>query len=110
MSASPARRLPVGIWAMGFGSMLMDISSEMVHSLLPIFMVTVLGASMVSVGLIEGIAEATASIVKVFSGALSDRLRRRKAAHIEMKAILGLPKVGPVGRGAIAAHDLPPSL
>jgi MFS family permease len=78
MNASPARRLPVGIWAMGFGSMLMDISSEMVHSLLPIFMVTVLGASMVSVGLIEGIAEATASIVKVFSGALSDRLRRRK--------------------------------
>jgi MFS family permease len=78
MNSPSARRLPVGIWAMGFGSMLMDISSEMVHSLLPIFMVTVLGASMVSVGLIEGIAEATASIVKVFSGALSDRLRRRK--------------------------------
>ncbi len=78
MSASPVRRMPIGIWAMGFGSMLMDISSEMVHSLLPIFMVTVLGASMISVGLIEGIAEATASIVKAFSGALSDRLRRRK--------------------------------
>ncbi len=78
MNGPSSRRLPIGIWAMGFGSMLMDISSEMVHSLLPVFMVTVLGASMVSVGLIEGIAEATASIVKVFSGALSDRLRRRK--------------------------------
>ncbi len=82
MSPSPGRPLPLGIWAMGFGSMLMDISSEMVHSLLPIFMVSVLGASMVSVGLIEGIAEATASIVKVFSGALSDRLRRRKPVMI----------------------------
>jgi len=73
-----ARRLPVGIWAMGFGSMLMDISSEMVHSLLPVFMVSVLGASMVSVGLVEGVAEATASFVKAFSGALSDRWRNRK--------------------------------
>jgi MFS family permease len=63
---------------MGFGSMLMDISSEMVHSLLPVFMVSVLGASMVSVGLIEGVAEATASFVKAFSGALSDRWRNRK--------------------------------
>ena len=63
---------------MGFGSMLMDISSEMVHSLLPVFMVTVLGASMVTVGLVEGVAEATASFVKVFSGAISDRWRRRK--------------------------------
>ncbi|KAF7598976.1 MAG: MFS transporter [Candidatus Dactylopiibacterium carminicum] len=58
--------------------MLMDISSEMIHALLPIYMVTVLGTSVLAVGLIEGIAEATASVVKVFSGALSDRLGKRK--------------------------------
>ena len=58
--------------------MLMDISSEMVHALLPLYMVTVLGTSVLAVGLIEGIAEATASITKVFSGALSDRLGKRK--------------------------------
>lgn len=71
-------RLPSGIWALGLVSLLMDASSELVHSLLPIFMVSVLGASMVTVGLLEGIAEATASVVKVFSGTLSDRWRRRK--------------------------------
>src|SRR6266545_1562584 len=58
--------------------MLMDISSEMIHALLPIYMVTVLGTSALTVGLIEGIAEATASITKVFSGALSDWLGKRK--------------------------------
>jgi MFS family permease len=63
---------------MGFGSLFMDISSEMIHSLLPIFMVTVLGASMVTVGVIEGIAEATGAILKMFSGALSDYLGKRK--------------------------------
>ena len=63
---------------LGFGSMFMDISSELVHSLLPIFMVSVLGASMVTVGVIEGIAEATAAITKVFSGAISDYFRKRK--------------------------------
>ena len=75
---APWRALPAGIWALGFGSLFMDISSEMIHSLLPIFMVTVLGASMVTVGVIEGIAEATAAILKVFSGALSDYLGKRK--------------------------------
>jgi MFS family permease len=70
--------LPKGIWVLGFGSMLMDISSELVHSLLPIFMVTVLGASMATIGVIEGVAEATASITKVFSGGLSDYLGKRK--------------------------------
>ena len=63
---------------MGVGSLFMDISSEMIHSLLPIFMVAVLGASMVTVGIIEGIAEATAATLKVFSGALSDYLGERK--------------------------------
>lgn len=77
---SPAtwRALPAGIWALGFGSLFMDVSSEMIHSLLPIFMVTVLGASMVTVGVIEGVAQATAAILKIFSGALSDYLGRRK--------------------------------
>lgn len=73
-----AQRIPAGIWVLGFVSMLMDISSEIIHSLLPVFMVTVLGASALTVGLIEGIAEATAMIVKVFSGALSDYLGKRK--------------------------------
>jgi MFS family permease len=72
------RRLPAAIWALGFVSLLMDISSEMIHSLLPVFMVTVLGTSMWAVGLIEGFAEATALIVKVFSGVLSDYWGKRK--------------------------------
>src|ERR1700724_153236 len=72
------REIPGGVWALGFVSMLMDVSSEMIHALLPVYLVTVLGTSMLTVGIIEGIAEATASIVKIFSGALSDRLGRRK--------------------------------
>lgn len=70
--------LPNGIWVLGFVSMLMDTSSEMIHALLPVYLVTVLGASTLTVGFIEGIAEATASITKIFSGALSDWLGRRK--------------------------------
>lgn len=77
-NASRSQRLPAGIWALGFVSLLMDISSEMIHSLLPVFMVTVLGTSMWAVGLIEGFAEATALIVKVFSGVLSDYWGKRK--------------------------------
>ena len=72
------RRIPPAIWALGFVSLLMDISSELIHSLLPVFMVTSLGASAFAVGLIEGAAEATALIVKVFSGALSDYWGKRK--------------------------------
>jgi MFS family permease len=72
------RDIPIGIWTLGFVSMLMDVSSEMIHALLPVYLVTVLGASMATVGVIEGIAEATASITKIFSGALSDWLGRRK--------------------------------
>ncbi len=70
--------IPLGVWALGLVSLLMDVSSEMIHALLPIYLVAIMGASMEAVGIIEGIAEATASIVKVFSGALSDRLGRRK--------------------------------
>jgi MFS family permease len=72
------RRLPREIWVLGFVSLLMDSSSELVHSLLPMFMGTVLGASMLTIGMIEGVAEAAASITKVFSGALSDYFRKRK--------------------------------
>jgi MFS family permease len=72
------RHLPPGIWALGFVSLLMDISSEMIHSLLPVFMVTTLGISVLVVGLIEGAAEATALIIKVFSGVLSDYWGKRK--------------------------------
>ena len=71
-------RLPAAIWVLGFVSLLMDVSSEMIHSLLPVFMVTTLGISALAVGLIEGAAEATALIVKVFSGVLSDYWGRRK--------------------------------
>ncbi|MDA7417752.1 MFS transporter [Xenophilus arseniciresistens] len=80
-AAAPAtgpRAVPRTVWALGFVSMFMDISSEMIHALLPIYMVAVLGTSVLAVGLIEGIAEATASVTKVFSGALSDRLGKRK--------------------------------
>jgi MFS family permease len=72
------RDIPHGIWALGLVSMLMDISSEMIHALLPIYMVTILGTSMLTVGFIEGLAEATASITKIFSGVLSDWLGKRK--------------------------------
>jgi MFS family permease len=77
-----SRQVPVSIWALGFVSMLMDISSEMIHSLLPVFMVSVLGASALTVGLIEGVAEATALVVKVFSGTLSDYIGKRKALAV----------------------------
>lgn len=75
---------PRTVWALGFVSMFMDISSEMIHSLLPVFLVVRLGASPALVGMIEGVAEATASITKVFSGWLSDRLGKRK-----LLAVLG---------------------
>jgi MFS family permease len=72
------RAIPGGIWALGLVSLFMDMSSELIHSLLPVFMVSVLGASVLTVGLIEGIAEAAAAITKVFSGFLSDYLGKRK--------------------------------
>ena len=74
--------IPTGIWVLGFVSMLMDISSELIHSLLPVFLVSVLGASAITVGLIEGVAESAAMIVKVFSGTLSDYLGKRKALAV----------------------------
>lgn len=79
-SSRPAlwREIPAGVWALGFVSLLMDVSSEMIHALLPVYLVTVLGASALTVGVIEGVAEATASMKKVFSGALSDWLGKRR--------------------------------
>jgi MFS family permease len=80
----PAGRaaMPRGVWALGIVSLFMDVSSEMIHGLLPVFLVTVLGASTAMVGLIEGVGEATASISKLFSGWLSDKLRKRKALTV----------------------------
>ena len=79
--AAPKGRLsqvPRTVWALGLVSLLMDMSSEMIHSVLPIFLTTTLGASAAMVGLIDGIAEATAAIGKVPSGYISDRIGRRK--------------------------------
>ena len=72
------RAIPRTVWALGFVSLFMDFSSEMVHALLPIFLVSTLGASATLVGIIEGLAESTTSVTKVFSGWLSDRLGHRK--------------------------------
>ena len=85
-------RLPAAIWTLGFVSLLMDISSEMIHSLLPVFLVTALGASALVVGLIEGAAEATALIVKVFSGVLSDYWGKRKSLAVFGYALGALSK------------------
>jgi sugar phosphate permease len=78
------REIPGSVWALGLVSLFMDLSSEMIHALLPLYLVGVLGASALTVGFIEGIAEATASVTKIFSGALSDYLGRRK-----LLAVLG---------------------
>lgn len=81
MSMGADRSLPViprTVWTLGFVSLFMDLSSELVHSLLPLYLVSELGISILAVGIIEGVAEATALIVKVFSGALSDFIGRRK--------------------------------
>ena len=72
------KSMPRSVIILGFVSMFMDVSSEMIHSLLPVFMVSVLGASALTVGVIEGIAEATASITKIFSGVISDWIGKRK--------------------------------
>ena len=86
------RRIPGTVWALGAVSLCMDLSSELVHSLLPVYLTVVLGAGMAAVGLVEGIAEATASIVKVFSGVLSDRIGRRKPLVFAGYALAALSK------------------
>ena len=89
---SPVRALPAGVWAMGVASLFMDTSSELIHSLLPVFMVSVLGASVVTVGVIEGVAEATAAMLKVVSGAVSDWLGRRKGQMVLGYGLAALTK------------------
>ncbi len=106
MPTPQAHRIPPGVWVLGFVSLLMDISSEMIHSLLPLFLVGSLGVSVLAVGLIEGIAEATAMVTKVFSGALSDYLGRRKGLAVLGYALGAVTK--PVfalatGAGAVVA-------
>ncbi|MBM3624796.1 MAG: MFS transporter, partial [Alphaproteobacteria bacterium] len=86
------RAIPAGVWALGIVSLLMDFSSEMIHALLPIYLVGAMGASMAEVGVIEGVAEATASIVKIFSGALSDWFGRRKQLAIIGYGLAALTK------------------
>ena len=86
------RQMPTGIWVLGFVSLLMDISSEMIHSLLPLFMVTTLGAGTIAVGIVEGLAESLALVVKVFSGTLSDYLGKRKGLALCGYALGALTK------------------
>jgi len=89
---SSLSQIPTGIWILGFVSLLMDLSSEMIHSVLPMFMVTALGASAIEVGIIEGLAESTALMVKVLSGPLSDYLGRRKGLAVLGYGLAALSK------------------
>ena len=79
---APSTGIPRGVWMLGFVSLFMDVSSELIHSLLPVFMVSSLGATALMVGLVEGVAEATALIAKVFSGTISDWLGKRKGLTV----------------------------
>lgn len=72
------QKIPRGVWVLGFVSLFMDVSSEMIHALLPVFLIGTLGVSATLIGLIEGLAEATAQIMKLFSGLISDRFGNRK--------------------------------
>ena len=95
------RGLPATVWLLGVTSLFMDVSSEIVHSLLPLFLVSGLGVSVLAVGLIDGLAEATASFAKIFSGALSDRLGRRKWLAVAGYALSALTKpLFPLAGGA----------
>ena len=87
-----SKRIPGLIWILGLASLCMDLSSEMIHSLLPVFLVNVLGTGVEVLGLIEGVAEATASIAKMFSGVWSDRLGRRKPLVIGGYGLAALAK------------------
>ena len=91
-SNSVLSQIPISIWILGFVSMLMDISSEIIHSLLPLFLTTTLGASTFTIGVIEGVGESTALIVKIFSGLLSDYLGKRKALAVIGYALGALSK------------------
>ncbi len=90
--AAKLRRLPPGVWALGFVSLFMDISSEMIHGLLPVFLVGTLGASVATLGWIEGVAESAAAITKLFSGVWSDRIGRRKPLAVLGYGLAALTK------------------
>ncbi len=94
MNQTPAlaERIPTNVWILGFVSMLTDISSEMVHSLLPMYLLTTMGISVLTIGVIEGVAESTALVLKVFSGTLTDYLGRRKALVVAGYALSALTK------------------
>lgn len=90
---SPVReRIPRAVWVLGGVSLFMDMSSELVHAILPVYLTTVLGLSVLAVGIIEGIAEATASMLKVVSGVISDRFRRRKSLALLGYGLAALTK------------------
>jgi MFS family permease len=91
-SATRGRSLPRTVWALGLTSLFMDTSSELIHGLLPLFLVLNLGASAAVLGLVEGVAEATAQITRVFSGWLSDRLGRRKALTVAGYGLAAITK------------------
>ncbi|KWF22323.1 MFS transporter [Burkholderia ubonensis] len=98
VSSRPA--IPRTVWALGFVSLLMDLSSELVHALLPVYLVTTMGMSVVALGVLEGAAEATALIVRIFSGAISDWLGRRKALLLAGYGLAALTKpLFPLARG-----------
>ena len=78
MRPSERPAIPRAVWTLGFVSLFTDMGSEIVHSLLPVLLATSLGASMLTIGLLEGAAEATVLFTKVFSGWASDALGRRK--------------------------------
>ena len=84
--------LPRTVWMLGLVSLFMDISSEFIHTVLPIYLTTTLGLSVMTVGIVEGIAEATASIMKVFSGVISDHFQRRKALVLTGYGLAALTK------------------
>ncbi|MBN3821951.1 MFS transporter, partial [Paraburkholderia sp. Se-20369] len=91
-AVSPRPAIPRTVWALGFVSLLMDVSSELVHALLPIYLVTMMGMSVAALGVLEGAAEATALLVRIFSGAISDWLGRRKALLLAGYGLAALTK------------------
>lgn len=88
----PYPKLPRTVWMLGLVSLFMDMSSEFIHAVLPIYLTTTLGLSVFTVGMVEGIAEATASIMKVFSGVISDHFRQRKALLLAGYGLAALTK------------------
>lgn len=97
----PPTGIPAAIWMLGITSLCMDVSSELIHSLLPVFLITVLGGNALWLGVIEGVAECAALLAKVSSGVLSDRLARRKPVVVAGYGLAALSKLAfPLATGA----------